>query len=125
MKAIRRKGPFHSIPFTRGSDLDPGSVVVVGTIAGVDTHGGDNGTDGELDIGGTFDIEKITEQGFTVGATAYWNATADPQSPGTAETGAVTANVEDVVLGIVEEPTSSDDDERVTVHLQQYAVPTS
>lgn len=123
MQAIRRKGPFHSIPFTRGADITPGSVVVVGTIAGVDNHGGTNGSAGELDICGTFDVVKITEQVFAAGVTAYWNATADPQS-GVAETGAATVTVEDSVLGVVE-VAATEDAERVTVHLQQYAVPSS
>ncbi len=125
MKAIRKKGPFETIPFTRGSDLGPGSVVVVGTIVGVDTHGGLNGTDGALDIEGTFSIEKVTEVSFTVGETVYWNTTADPQTPGVAETGAVTATTSDHVLGICTEPTSNDDDTHVTVSLEQYVAPTS
>ncbi len=124
MKAIRRKGPFHSIPFTRSGNKNPGDVVIVSGIVGVDTHGGLDTTDGELDIAGTFEIEKVDSQAFAVGATAYWNATADPKTPGVAETGAVTATVEDAVIGVVEEAAGSSDT-KVIVGLQQTVVPSS
>src|SRR5262245_19530776 len=109
--------------FTASGAKSSGDVVVVGTVAGVCTGGAANGELGSMDLTGTYDVAKITEQAFAVGATVYWNATADPVD-GAAETGAATATVEDLVLGICT-VAAGQDDARVRVKLQQYEVPSS
>ncbi len=125
MQAIKVSGESETIDYTRpGSDVPPGHVEISGTIAGVDVCGGLADEVGSLAISGVFNVQKITEVSFTVGATVYWNATATPQGSGSG-TGAATSTVEDYVLGICVEATGTDDDERVLVRLQQYEVPSS
>jgi predicted RecA/RadA family phage recombinase len=126
MQATLVSGTPQTINYTRPeADVDAGNIEVTGTIAGVDICGGEADELGALAIGGEaeFDVVKITETAYAVGATVYWNATANPQS-GTAGTGAATANVEDYVLGICT-LAATEDATTVRVKLQQYAIPSS
>ena len=124
MQATLHSGDAQTIDYTRPeADVDPGSVVVVGTIAGVDNCGGAADETGALSISGVWRVAKITEQAFAVGASVYWNATADPAG-GVAETGAATATAEDVLLGIAVGE-GAEDGTHVLVNLQQAEVPTS
>jgi len=117
-----RGGEANTINYTRGgSAVDPGSVVVDGTIAGVDLHGGPANSLGSLCIDGTFEVVKITETTFTVGSSVYWDAAGDPQG-GVAETGAATSSTGAVVLGVCV-GLGGDDAATVLVELDQYVVP--
>lgn len=126
MQATLVSGTPHTMDYTRPeAAVLAGNVEVSGTIAGVDICGGDADEFGALAIGGEaeFDVVKITETAFLVGATVYWNATANPQG-GVAGTGACTANVEDFVLGVCT-VAATEDAATVRVKLQQYAIPSS
>ena len=124
MQATKVSGDAKTIDYTRPeADVDAGSVEVTGTIAGVDVCGGEADELGALAISDVFDVVKITETAYLVGATVYWNATANPQS-GEAGTGAATANVEDYVLGVCV-VAAAEDATTVRTELQQYAIPSS
>lgn len=106
--------------------VDPGDVVVVGTIAGVDVTGGDADELGALDISGVFDVLKTDASVFAVGATVYWDATGNP-FVGTAGTGAATdadADETSVVLGTAVAAAGAEES-LVRVKLAQYVAPTS
>jgi predicted RecA/RadA family phage recombinase len=124
MQAIYRSGDRTTVDYTAPeTDVAAGSVVIVGSIAGVDSLGTPADELGSRDITGVFEVAKITETAFAVGATVYWNATADPVGD-VAETGAATANVEDVVLGECV-LAAAEDAATVWVKVQQDLVPTS
>ncbi len=124
-QAIYRSGERTTVDYTAAeTDQASGSVQVVGSIAGVDTHGTVADGLGSLDVSGVFEVQKITVQTFTAGGTVYWNASGTPQGS-VSGTGAATANVEDRVLGVCVKSTTTDNDERVWVELQQYAIPSS
>lgn len=111
-------GDTESINYTTPeTDVDPGAVVVSGTVAGVDVHGAPADSISALTHAGVFEVVKITETAFAVGDSVYWNATGDPQG-GTAETGAATASAEDVLLGVCVEA-ATEDAQTVLVKLTQ------
>jgi predicted RecA/RadA family phage recombinase len=124
LEAWLRSGEPDSIDYTRPEvTVAPGDVQVSGTIVGIDVSGGAADTPGTLQISGEWWVPKITEVAFAVGASVYWNTTADPQGS-VAETGAATATVEDLVMGVCS-VAATEDATHVCVRLQQYMIPTS
>ncbi len=128
MKATYLYGTQETIRFTPSGAVTRGTVNIVGTppggIAGVALEDIAASTEGALTISGVFSVEKTTETAFAVGATVYYNATADPQTPGVAETGAATSTVEDAPLGVCIEA-ATEDATHVKVSLGQAMVPAS
>ncbi len=117
LKAKLVSGTPNTMDYTRPEvAVSPGGVVIVGGIAGVDVCGGEADEMGSLAYSDAiFEVEKILEQAFDVGATVYWNATA-----GGDELGAATASVEDVILGICRKAAAEDD---ATVEVELCGAP--
>ncbi len=113
MKAKFLYGTTETIRFTPSGAVSRNTVAIVGTppggIAGVCMEDVAASTEGALTVSGVFEVEKIDAQAFVVGATVYWSATGDPQTPGVAETGAANAVAEDAVLGICVEDAAAED----------------
>lgn len=124
MQATLLYGDTEAVPYTAPETAtDPGSVQVVGTIAGVDTHGTAADAVGSLTISGVFRVVKEDAATFAVGASVYWDATSDPFG-GVAESGAASTSVEDVLLGVAVAEAAAEE-ETVDVKLQRYATPSS
>lgn len=124
MQATFVQGQQQTIEYTRPeSDVDRGSVQVVGQIAGVDVCGGPADDVGALCVSGIFDVVKTDAATFAVGAEVYWDATGDPFG-GDAESGAATDSAESVLLGYAVLAAGAEE-ETVRVKLWQDAVPSS
>lgn len=86
---FRRSG--NTVPYTPGSDLDSGDVVVVSdNCIGIAIGDIESGVEGELQVEGVVRLPKVAGIIYQ-GETVYWDANGNPYS-GTAGTGAATTH---------------------------------
>ncbi len=65
----------NSIDYTPGSDVQPGDVVVLGSLIGIATRPIPANTTAGLAIRGVFRIAKLSTDVVTAGAVLYWDNT--------------------------------------------------
>ena len=71
MKNFKYNG--HSIPFTATADLVSGQVLVIGEYAGVVAGDVADTEEGQLEITGVVEVDKVAATAFGQGDPAYWD----------------------------------------------------
>ena len=64
------------LPFVAAATIVAGPGLLLGAIFGVVANDVATGEDGQLNLGGVYELPKAASQAWTVGAAVYWDDTA-------------------------------------------------